>query len=66
MKFIAPKELKALIDNKTDFMLIDTREPEKYKACHISGAVSMPQLQLPTMLNEIDPKKRSSSTAFME
>jgi len=58
MKFISPKELKALIDSKTDFILIDTREPEKYEACHISGAVSMPQLQLPSMLNKIDPKKK--------
>lgn len=58
MKFITPKELKVLIDSKTDFMLIDTREPEKYDTCHISGAVSMPQLQLPSMLNKIDAKKK--------
>lgn len=59
MKFISPKELKALIDSKTDFALIDTRETEKYDACHIPGAVSMPQLVLPYMLDKIDPAKKT-------
>lgn len=51
MKFIKPQELKALIDAGEDFQLIDTREADKYNICHIQGAISIPQLELPYKLD---------------
>ena len=37
MKEIMPTELKALMDQKADFQLIDVREPHEYDICNIGG-----------------------------
>ena len=37
MKSITPAELKNLIDTKTDFQLIDVREPDEYEEVNIKG-----------------------------
>jgi len=54
MNYITPEELKRMIDEKEQFQLIDTREPEKYAECHIETAISIPQITLPTMLDQIN------------
>ncbi|MGE5381991.1 MAG: rhodanese-like domain-containing protein [Omnitrophica WOR_2 bacterium] len=54
MKFISPTELKKKIDEHQSLQIIDTREPEKYALAHIPGAVSMPQLELPYMLDKVE------------
>jgi len=54
MKFITPEELKTLLDSEEQFQIIDTREAEKYETCHIKNALSIPQLDLPDRLNEIN------------
>jgi len=51
MKFLTPTQLKTMIDSKEDFQLIDTREADKFERCHIQGALSIPQLELPYKLN---------------
>lgn len=57
MKFIHPIVLKKKIDNQDPMQIIDTREADKYELAHIPGAVSMPQLELPSMLNIIQKDK---------
>ncbi len=57
MKFITPTELKKKIDAKEDFQIIDTREAEKYAIGHIPGAISMPQMELPSMLKQVEKDK---------
>lgn len=57
MKFIPPAELKKKIDEKAEMQIIDTREVEKFDTGHIPGAVSMPQLQLPGLLSQIQKDK---------
>lgn len=37
MKSITATELKALIENKSNFQLIDVREPEEHEAFNIGG-----------------------------
>jgi rhodanese-related sulfurtransferase len=54
MKFITPEALKKLLDAKEAFQIIDTREAEKYNECHINSAVSIPQIELPERLKEIE------------
>lgn len=54
MKFISPKDLKQKIDNNDPIQIIDTRERDKYDLGHLPGAESMPQLELPGMLNQIN------------
>lgn len=57
MKFIAASELKKKIDLNEPMQIIDTREAEKYCIAHIPGAISMPQMMLPSMLHEIEKDK---------
>jgi rhodanese-related sulfurtransferase len=57
MKFITPARLKELIDKKESIQIIDTREPEKYATAHIPGAISIPQLELPGRMNEVEVDK---------
>lgn len=54
MKFITPEALKTLLDSEEQFQIIDTREAEKYESCHIENAISIPQLELPGRLTEIN------------
>lgn len=57
MKFISSTELKKKIDSGIPMQIIDTREQEKYDVAHIQGAVSMPQMVLPTMLDKVEKDK---------
>lgn len=54
MNYITPEDLKKLLDSQEPFQLIDTREAEKFGICHIPTAVSIPQLELPYRLDEIN------------
>jgi rhodanese-related sulfurtransferase len=38
---ISAKELKRLMDNKSEFILIDSRDSGKYKEGHIEGAINI-------------------------
>ena len=40
---ITPKELKAKLDAKEDFLLIDVREPAEFEHSHIDGAHLVPR-----------------------
>lgn len=42
-RVIATAELKALMDEKKDLVLVDTRTPEEFQEAHITGAVSIPE-----------------------
>ncbi|MHC1774417.1 MAG: rhodanese-like domain-containing protein [Lentimicrobium sp.] len=54
MRFITPKELKKLLDAKESLQIVDTRDADKYETCHIESAISIPQIELPGRLNEIN------------
>lgn len=58
MKFITPEELKTMLESKEQFQIIDTRESDKYETCHIENALSIPQLELPGRLNEINKDQK--------
>lgn len=49
---IAPAELKALIQSKADFLLLDVREEWEYDEYHIGG-LNIPLNSLPFRLQEI-------------
>jgi len=53
MKFITPLELKLKIENNELFQLIDTRDAEKFAECNISGAINIPQIDLPDNIDLI-------------
>jgi rhodanese-related sulfurtransferase len=49
MKYITTFELKEKFDKNENFQLVDTREAEKFEECHIPGAISIPQIDLPDL-----------------
>jgi len=42
-RVIATEELKAMLDGKKDFVLVDTRTAEEFQEAHIKGAMSIPE-----------------------
>lgn len=57
MKYITTFELKEKFDKNEDFQLVDTREAEKFEECHILGAISIPQIDLPDLHHLISREK---------
>jgi len=57
MKTITVHELKAMIDNKEDFQLIDVREPYEVEICSI-GATSIPLAEITSRVAEISKDKK--------
>ena len=57
MKEITPKELKALIDSKADFQLIDVREQYEFDEVNINGHL-IPMGEALERAGEIDKNKQ--------
>lgn len=57
MKEISVTELKDLIDNQTDFQLIDVREIAEYQICEIGGEL-IPLNTLPINIEKISKDKQ--------
>jgi len=51
---ITVTELKAKIDRKDPFVLLDVREPFEYDICKINGSRLIPLGELPSRLSELD------------
>ena len=49
---ISTKDLKAKLDHKDKFKLVETLAPERYREAHIPGAMNIP----PEHLKELAPK----------
>jgi len=57
MKEITVKELKALMDAKADFQLIDVREPHEFDICNINGEL-IPMAEVPAAVDKISTTKQ--------
>mgnify|MGYP006385173465 CR=1 FL=1 len=57
MKSITVQELKTLIDNNTDFQLIDVREPHENDICTLNGEL-IPMNDVPARFEEIAKDKQ--------
>ncbi|MFN7098429.1 MAG: rhodanese-like domain-containing protein [Gammaproteobacteria bacterium] len=53
---ISPVQLKQMMDDKVDFMLIDVREPDEFAICNLGGTL-IPLNTLPSKLAELDKEK---------
>ena len=51
---ISPTELRARLDRKEKFVLVDVREPFEYEICSIPGSKLIPLGELPARLSELD------------
>jgi len=52
---IGPKEVKAMIDERKDFILIDVREPHEFQIGRIPTSNLIPLGDLPKRLSDLDP-----------
>jgi rhodanese-related sulfurtransferase len=52
MRYITPVDLKVKLENGEEVCIIDTREREKFTECHLPGAISVPQISIPTNLDK--------------
>jgi adenylyltransferase/sulfurtransferase len=57
MKEVTVQELKAMIDSKEDFQLIDVREPHEYDICNLQGEL-IPQGEIPHQVDRISKDKK--------
>jgi len=53
---ITPQQLRTLQLQKTDFLLLDVREPYEHHTFNLGGLL-VPLAQLPSQLNKLDPKR---------
>ena len=56
MKEISVEELKAKMDNKEDFQLVDVREPHEFEICSLGG-VEVPMSDVLNKYKEISKDK---------
>ncbi|MBV9464091.1 MAG: molybdopterin-synthase adenylyltransferase MoeB [Verrucomicrobiae bacterium] len=54
---ISVRELKARLDRREDFVLLDVREPFEYQICRIPGSTLIPLGELPKRVAELDRGK---------
>ena len=57
MKEVTVKELKAMIDNKEDFQLIDVREEHEFDICNLNGKL-IPMGEVMDHVAEISKDKK--------
>ncbi len=50
-------ELKVMMDEKQDFLLLDVREPNEFDIARIPGSTLIPLSQLPNRFHELDKYK---------
>lgn len=53
---ISVQELAALRNAKTDFLLLDVRNPNEWDICHLDGKL-IPMSELPARLSELNPEQ---------
>jgi len=54
MKYITCQELKAKVEMKEPFQLIDTRDADQFAIGHLEGAINIPQIDLPDCIESIN------------
>jgi rhodanese-related sulfurtransferase len=57
MKEVTVQELKEMMDKKSDFQLIDVREPHEYDICNLGGEL-IPQGEIPHSVASISKDKK--------
>jgi adenylyltransferase/sulfurtransferase len=53
---ITPLELKVLLEQATDTVILDVRNPEEIAICRIAGSTVIPLPELPRRLAELNPR----------
>ncbi|MDF3054397.1 MAG: Sulfur carrier protein adenylyltransferase ThiF [Gammaproteobacteria bacterium] len=56
IEYITPQALKTLMEQNSDFILLDVREPEEYEECNLAGLL-IPLRELNLRHHELDKEK---------
>lgn len=56
MGSVSPRELKDLLADETDMLIIDIREPWEFEDFNIGG-INIPMTSIPLKLDELEPHK---------
>jgi rhodanese-related sulfurtransferase len=51
---VAPVEVKRMLDDKADFLLLDCREADEHSTVHIAQAMLLPMSELAGRVSEIE------------
>jgi rhodanese-related sulfurtransferase len=57
-------EVKQLIDNQAEFLLVDCRESDENKYCQIDGCHLLPMNETPNRLSELEPHRQSQIVVY--
>ena len=58
------QSVKALIDEQSDFLLIDCREPDEHEFCRIESAKLIPMNQTPSRVEEFESHRDSQIVVY--
>ncbi len=58
IRFISARGLRAMLDRREDFVLVDARDEVWYRAGHIPGAISIPAEDAPLDAVDVNRPKR--------
>ncbi len=58
------ESVKKLIDDQTDFLFIDCREPSEHEFCRIESAKLIPMNETPTRVEEFETHRDSQIVVF--
>jgi adenylyltransferase/sulfurtransferase len=54
---VAPGEVKRMLDENADFLLLDCREVDEHATVHIAGAMLLPMSELAQRASELEPHR---------
>jgi phage shock protein E len=61
---LSSEELKKLIDNNSNFLLLDVRSPEEYERGRIKGSVNIPYELVGEKLSLLVPDKKTKIVVY--
>ncbi|MDR1018610.1 MAG: rhodanese-like domain-containing protein [Lachnospiraceae bacterium] len=64
IKDISPEDVKKMMDDKEDFVLIDVRNPDEYLEGHIPGAYNIPILFFVSTVQDVYPDKNKKYVLY--
>ncbi|MCA9042515.1 MAG: rhodanese [Planctomycetaceae bacterium] len=58
------EQVKAKLDNKDDFLLLDCREEDEYRTVHIDGATLIPMSVVQERVGELETNKEGEIVVY--
>lgn len=59
-----PEEVKNMIDNKEDFVILDVRGKGEYESGHLPGAINLPVVEIPFKATKVLSDKNKTIVIY--